>query len=151
MTQRDLFMAEAGMLLMSLLWVATIFLCPILVRWFSRKKSEKEALGPSNMIGPLVLPIPSDPRWVGDARRRRLGIVEVRDGSLLYIDGRQLPVSNQSLRYCTAVNKARRLEKPQELIKKVDQSVLDDSSINRREGYDDPYGDVADMLGTRKV
>jgi len=151
-TSRDIFMAGSGIFITSMFWVMMLHLGPLLIRWISRKKRAKEALGSVNVLGPLVLPMPNDVRWEGDVRRRRLGVVEVQDGVRLYIDGQQLPVSRESIRYCRAVNASRRRENLQRMIKKVDQTVQEYSPIEKTVKHDDPYGDdMNDMLVPRKA
>jgi len=78
-----------------------------------------------NVFGELVLPVPEDPRWKGDVRRRTFDIIEVQDGNRLYIDGHQLPHGEKADRYCRAVADAYRRQKLDTLVKKIDAVVQD--------------------------
>lgn len=119
-------MSPIDILVLSAIWFLGIMSCGLVWRSLSRRrrKVDRQLDGPVNVFGPLVLPVPDDPRWRGSYRRCSLGVVEVQDGLRLYLDGRQLPNSLQSLRYCEAVGNALRKRALDRLVKKVDESVM---------------------------
>lgn len=108
-------------------WTAAIAVSiPWLVRRRRSHQRRRLEAREINVLGPLVLPMPDDPRWRGSYVRRSLGIVTVCEGRL-YLEGRLLPNSPQTDRYCRAVGEDAKREALSKIVKRLDDSVQNET------------------------